>query len=222
MTNPVAQARFNMVEQQIRPWEVFDPKVLKLLEELPREAFVPEEYLHLAYADIEIPIGHNQAMMLPRVEAKLLQALDLKPSDQVLEVGTGSGFLTACLARLSKRVVSIDIHEEFTRLAGERLDRQGISNALLRAGDALAGPLDEEGPFDAIAVTGSLPDEAQCELFRRQLKPGGRLFVVVGKKPVMEAFLITRLAGQGFSEERLFETLLAPLEHAEPPPTFEF
>ena len=201
---------------------MFDPKVLKLLEELPREHFVPEEYLHLAYADIEIPIGHNQAMMFPRMEGKLLQALDVKPTDQVLEVGTGSGFLTACLARLAQRVVSIDIHDDFIAQARQRLDQQGMRNIQLRSGDALAEPRVEGGPFDAIAITGSLPSMAQAEPFRRQLKPGGRLFVVIGTSPVMEAFLITRHSDRGFTQEGIVETLLPPLEHAELPRAFEF
>jgi len=222
MADSMAQARFNMVEQQIRPWEIFDPKVLSLLEEMPRERFVPEAYQHLAYADIEIPIGHGQAMMFPRMEAKILQALDLKADDRVLEVGTGSGFLTTCLARLAGRVVSIDIHEDFTAKAADHLQEQGIRNAELRTGDAMAAPLETDGPFDAIAVTGSLPSSRQADLFRQQLKPGGRLFVIVGHSPVMQALLITRMVGAGFREEVILETDQAPLENAALPPVFEF
>jgi protein-L-isoaspartate(D-aspartate) O-methyltransferase len=222
MADSMAQARFNMVEQQIRPWEIFDPRVLSLLEELPREKFVPAAYLHLAYADIEIPLGHGQAMMYPRMEAKILQALDLKPDDRVLEVGTGSGFLTACLARLAGEVVSIDIHEDFTETAMSHLREQRIRNVILRTGDALAATLESEGPFDAIAVTGSLPSSQQADIFRQQLKPGGRLFVIVGSSPVMEALLITRIDGGGFREEGIVETDLTPLENAALPPQFEF
>jgi protein-L-isoaspartate(D-aspartate) O-methyltransferase len=222
MADSMAQARFNMVEQQIRPWEIFDPRVLGLLEELPREKFVPEAYQHLAYADIEIPIGHGHAMMYPRMEAKILQALDLQPTDRVLEVGTGSGFLTACLAHLTGQVVSIDIHEDFTESAMSHLQELGIRKLTLHTGDALAAPLEADGPFDAIAVTGSLPSTQQADIFRRQLKPLGRLFVVVGSPPVMQALLITRMAGTGFREEGILETDLTPLENSALPPVFEF
>jgi protein-L-isoaspartate(D-aspartate) O-methyltransferase len=222
MADSKAQARFNMVEQQIRPWEIFDPKILSLLEELPREQFVPEDYQHLAFADIEVPIGQGQQMMFPRMEAKLLQALDIQANDRVLEVGTGSGFLTACLARLAGQVVSIDIHEDFSNTAAPRLENLGLRNIQLRTGDALAAPLDEDGPFDAIAVTGSLPSNAQADIFRRQLKIGGRLFVIIGSAPVMEALLITRLSDAEYKQEPIVETELAPLINAEQPAVFEF
>lgn len=215
-------ARFNMVEQQIRPWEVFDPKILNLLEEMPREDFVPEAYQHLAYADIEIPLGHEQHMMYPRMEARLLQALDIQPDDRVLEIGTGSGFLTACLARLAGSVLSIDIHQEFTDQAGDILDKSGIRNVQLRTGDALQTPLEADGPFDAIAVTGSLPTESLAETFRKQLKTGGRLFVITGEPPVMQAQLITRVSDESYRQETILETVQAPLENAQIPAVFEF
>ncbi|MDJ0807088.1 MAG: protein-L-isoaspartate O-methyltransferase [Gammaproteobacteria bacterium] len=222
MADSTAQARFNMVEQQIRPWEIFDPKILHLMEVLPREQFVPEAYQHLAYADIEIPIGHGQSMMFPRMEARLLQALDLKSADRVLEVGTGSGFLTACLANLSGQVVSIDTHTDFTESASERLQDLKLANVQLLSGDALTAPLGETGPFDAIAITGSLPAMTHLEPFRKLLKTTGRLFVVVGTPPVMEALLITRISDTQFSQEQIFETELAPLENAILPAVFEF
>ncbi len=222
MADSSALARFNMVEQQIRPWEIFDLRVLSLLEQQPRDQFVPVAYQHLAYADIEIPIGHGQRMMYPRMEAKILQALDLKPVDRVLEVGTGSGYLTACLARLAGQVVSIDLHREFSEAAGARLQSLGIRNVVLRTGDALAAPLEADGPFDAIAVTGSLPSSRQADIFRQQLTPGGRLFVIVGASPVMQALLITRMAESGFREEALLETELAPLENSAQPAVFVF
>jgi protein-L-isoaspartate(D-aspartate) O-methyltransferase len=222
MADSNAKARFNMVEQQIRPWDIFDPKVLHLMEEMPREQFVPAAYQHLAYADIEIPIGHDQHMMYPRMEAKLLQALDLKADDRVLEIGTGSGFLTVCLAHLAGHVVSIDIHEDFTEAVMQHLQTLGIRNVTLRSGDALAEPLEADGPFDAIAITGSLPTSRQVENFRQLLKPAGRLFVVVGSTPVMQARLITRMPDTGFREETILETDLAPLEHAELAPEFVF
>jgi protein-L-isoaspartate(D-aspartate) O-methyltransferase len=221
MAQSVDKARFNMVQQQIRPWEVIDPRVLGVMGKLPREAFVPDAYRALAYADIEIPLAHGEQMMFPRIEARLMQTLDLLPSDQVLEVGTGSAYLTACLARLCQRVVSIDIHEDFTQDAAVKLQQQGIGNVLLRSGDALAAPI-EEGPFDVIAVTGSVATSEQAETFRQQLRIGGRLFVVIGTPPTMEAMLITRTGNRAFSEEMIFETEIKPLAHAEAPRTFKF
>ncbi|MES9823416.1 MAG: protein-L-isoaspartate O-methyltransferase [Candidatus Thiodiazotropha endolucinida] len=221
MASSFEKARFNMVEQQIRPWEVLDPRVLSLMESLPREHYVPQSYRDLAYADIEVPIGQGQQMMFPRIEARLMQALAIQPTDKVLEVGTGSGYLTACLANLAQEVVSIDFHNEFTEQAKEKLGQQGIRNITLINGDALADPL-EEGPFDAIAVTGSLPTSQQAEIFRQQLNVGGRLFVVIGTAPVMECMLITRHADKIFQEESILETELAPLINAPAPVVFEF
>ncbi|MEW8188277.1 MAG: protein-L-isoaspartate O-methyltransferase [Candidatus Thiodiazotropha endolucinida] len=221
MASSFEKARFNMVEQQIRPWEVFDPRVLSLMESLPREHYVPQSYRDLAYADIEVPIGQGQQMMFPRIEARLMQALAIQPTDKVLEVGTGCGYLTACLANLAQEVVSIDFHNEFTEQAKEKLGQQGIRNISLINGDALADPL-EEGPFDAIAVTGSLPTSQQAEIFRQQLNVGGRLFVVIGTAPVMECMLITRHADKIFQEESLLETELTPLINAPAPVVFEF
>jgi protein-L-isoaspartate(D-aspartate) O-methyltransferase len=221
MAHSVEQARFNMVQQQIRPWEVIDPRVLDVMETLPRDAFVPDAYKALAYADIEIPLAHGEHMMFPRIEARLMQALDLLPSDQVLEVGTGSAYLTACLTSLCQRVVSIDIEEEFTQSATAKLQQQEISNVLLKTGDALAEAL-PEGPFDVIAVTGSVATSEQAEIFRQQLRIGGRLFIVIGTSPTMEAMLITRTGEKSFSEEAIFETDIKPLTNAEAPRTFEF
>lgn len=221
MANLFEKARFNMVEQQIRPWEVIDPSVLSLMETLPREAFVPEAYQDLAYADTEIPIGHGQKMMFPRMEGRLMQALDLQPNNRVLEIGTGSGYLTACLANLAKAVVSIDLHQAFTDAAAAKLEQQGLHNVTLLTGDALAEPV-EGGPFDAIAVTGSLPTSNQVEIFRQQLSIGGRMFVVIGVPPVMQCLLITRHEEKIFQEESIFETEVAALENAPAPVEFEF
>lgn len=221
MAHSVETARFNMVNQQIRPWEVIDPRVLGLMDVLPRDAFVPEAYQALAYADIEIPLAHGERMMFPRVEARLMQALDLLPTDQVLEVGTGSAYLTACLANLCQRVVSIDIYEDFSHDAAAKLQQQGINNVLLQTGDALSASI-SEGPFDVIAVTGSVVTNAQADVFRQQLRIGGRLFVVIGPPPAMEAMLITRTGEQAFSEEMIFETEIKPLINADAPRTFEF
>ena len=203
------QARFNMVEQQVRPWEVFDRRVLDLIETLPRDRFVPEQYRHLAYADIEIPLGHGQHMMFPRVEARLLQALDVQPGDRVLEIGTGSGYLTACLMQLGGDVTSLEIHPDLLEQATANLQRNGMVGAGLRCANALEGAV-EGGPFDVIAVTGSLP--FLPEELKRQLTTGGRLFVVTGEAPVMEANLVTRVGGDAWRTEGLFETVLTPLE----------
>jgi protein-L-isoaspartate(D-aspartate) O-methyltransferase len=221
MADSIQQARFNMVQQQVRPWDVLDSRVLELIEEMPRERFVPEGYEHLAYADIEIPIGQGQRMMFPRMEGRILQILDLQPTEKVLEIGTGSGYLTACLARMVDRVVSVDIHEEFTSQTQEKLDEFAIHNVTLVSADAMQSPF-EEGPFDAIAVTGSVPSRQQVEIFQRQLKVGGRLFVIVGGSPAMQALLITRADEKHFRDEVLFETEQTPLDNSTRPPRFEF
>jgi len=214
------KARFNMIEQQIRPWEVLDRRVLELLTEVPREAFVPEAYRNLAFADIEIPIGLGEAMMHPKMEGRMLQALAVQPKEQVLEIGTGSGFVTACLARLAAQVTSVDIHPQFTEAARGRLAQQGITNLELFTGDALSGP--GERRFDVIAVTGSLPLADQSHELAERLTLGGRMFVVIGEAPVMEATLITRIWEEQYTVEKLFETNLRPLVNARTPERFRF
>jgi len=210
-------ARFNMVEQQVRPWEVLDQAVLDRLAAIPRERFVPEDYLRLAYADTRIPLGEGYVMMPPREEARLLQALVLTPRDHLLEVGTGSGYLAALASGLVRRVTTVEISTERTARAGRRLAE--YDNVEVIEGDAVRG-WEAAAPYDAIAVTGSLPvlDEA----FLRQLKPGGRLFVVVGEAPAMEARLITRTGATDWATESLFETVLPPLAGARRPNQFEF
>jgi len=204
------QARLNMIEQQIRPWEVLDPRVLDVFAEVPRETFVPEKYRRLAFADVEIPIGHGQSMMKPVLEGRMLQALSLDASDSVLEIGTGSGFVTACLARLGASVTSVELFEDLKYAAVQRLRDLGIDNVRLRVGDAARG-WESERSFDAIAITGSMPGIP--EVYRNQLRPGGRLFVVTGRRPAMQAWVVTRVGGSQWSEECLFETDLARLEH---------
>lgn len=205
----VEQARFNMVEQQIRTWEVLDPRILDLIGNMPREEFAPAQYRDLAFADIMIPLGHGQVMMEPKVEARLLQALAIEPSDTVLEIGTGSGYFTALLARLGKHVHSVDIFPDFTGNAQRALAGHGINNVTLETGDAAKG-WNKHAPYDVIAITGSLP--ALPETFLHGLKPGGRLVIVAGEAPVMEAVLVTR-AGEGaqWARESLFETNIPPL-----------
>ncbi|EGV51716.1 protein-L-isoaspartate O-methyltransferase [endosymbiont of Riftia pachyptila (vent Ph05)] len=217
----IERARFNMIEQQIRPWEVLSPAALETLQTLPREAFAPAAYRGLAFADCEIPLGHGETMLFPRIEGKALQSLDIQPSDLVYEVGTGSGFLTACLAKLARQVVSIDIHPDFTEQAAARLDEMGIHNVSLSTGNALQTP-SIKGPFDAILVSGSVPTSEQAEIFRSQLKPGGRLFIAVGEAPVMELLLITRESERAFREEAILETELKALQGAAPAKSFEF
>jgi len=213
------QARFNMVEQQIRPWEVLDPRVLELLERIQREDFVPVRYRKLAFADIAIPLDCGQEMMRPKIEARLLQALDIGPDETVLEIGTGSGFVTACLAGLAKHVVSVEIHEALHREAAAKLADKGVSNVELFVGDAIGGWQPEQA-HDVVVVTGSVPQVP--EPFLGWVNPGGRMFVVRGRSPAMEALLMTRLDATEWTVESLFETDLPPLENAEPPPEFTF
>lgn len=211
-------ARRQMVAQQIRAWDVFDTEVLEVLGEVPRERFVPPAFASLAFAETQIPLGHGQYMMTPTVEGRLLQALKLLPMEDVLEIGTGSGFLTACLARLAGMVTSIDILPDFTSAAAERLAREGIRNVTVETMDA-ASEL-PEGPFDAIALTASLP--VVDPRFLEPLKPGGRLFVVVGEPPAMEARLVILGADGRPDATSLFETNLPPLLNAARPPAFRF
>jgi len=213
------QARFNMVEQQIRPWEVLDPRVLSLLETIHREDFVPVRYRKLAFADIAVPLDHGQVMMRPKIEARMLQALDLQEDETVLEIGTGSGFITACLASLAKRVVSVEIFEDLHRIALEDLKDKGMLNVELFVGDAMNGWQPEQA-HDVVVVTGSVPEVP--EQFKGWVNPGGRMFVITGESPAMEAKLLKRLDVTQWAEESLFETDLPRLINAEPPPEFEF
>ena len=205
-----------MLGQQIRAWEVLDDRVLGAIAQTPREHFVPEDYRELAFADMEIPLPHGQAMLAPKIEGRLLQALQVEPSDEVLEIGTGTGFLTACLARLAERVYSVDIFPEFVQAARANLAAAGVENVELETADALQ--LELPGRFDAIAVTGSMP--VLDDRFVRMLRPEGRLFVVVGRTPVMDARLITLLPTGGTTSQSLFETVLSPLINAERPEPF--
>jgi protein-L-isoaspartate(D-aspartate) O-methyltransferase len=218
-TMNMAQARHNMIEQQIRPWDVLDQRVLELIDGLPRDKFVPTAYLKLAYADINIPLNHGQVMMPPKVEARMLQALNIKNTDTILEVGTGSGYVTALLARSGKHVYSVDVYPDFIESAGRKLAELDISNVTLESGDAVNG-WDNHAPYDVIAITGSLP--VLPDSFLQSLKIGGRLFVVTGQAPVMEAYLITRTAEQGWVKQALFETVLPPLVNAPQPQRFIF
>ncbi|MEN8107591.1 MAG: protein-L-isoaspartate O-methyltransferase [Pseudomonadota bacterium] len=211
------QARFNMIEQQVRPWDVLDQQVLDVMTDMPREAFVDEKYRRLAFADINIPLGHEQVMMAPRLEGRLLQALAISKTDSVLEIGTGSGYLTACLARLGKHVTSVEIFPEFSQAAATRLSEQGCHNVTLTEADAANG-IDAGSRYDVIAVTGSLP--AMSTAFHNSLNIGGRLFLIVGEPPVMEAMLVTRIDDSNWTSESLFETSLPPLVNSVEPERF--
>ncbi len=211
-------ARQQMIDQQVRAWTVLDPAVLDVLSAVPREEFVPGAYESMAFADTEIPLGHGELMMTPTVEGRVLQALELCENDHVLEIGTGSGFLTACLATLAGTVTSIDIYDDFVRDAARKLAGAGIENVKLQTMDATRElPGDR---FDAIAVTGSI--ERFDPRLVDALRPGGRLFVVVGSPPIMDARLVRRGGNTDWKSESLFETRLGPLVHGTLPPQFVF
>jgi len=208
-------ARKNMVYQQIRCWDVSDSKVLDTLKSVPREYFVPEQYADLAFADVMLPLGkdstgHELNMLSPKLEGRILQELDIQPTDCALVIGTGSGYLTACLARLTRHVTSIDLSADMIDKARERLDDLDITNVELRVQDMFDRPA--VGEFDIIVVTGSLPVyDARIEAW---LKPGGRAFVVAGTAPVMEAGLVLRSKKDEISYQSLFETVIPPLTNS--------
>lgn len=212
------QARFNMVEQQIRPWDVLDTGVLDLLKKLKREQFVPPAQRDLAFMDLDIPLGHGAKMWQPKLEARALQALDLQRGDEVLEVGTGSGYLTALLANLAAHVTSVEIVKELSETAARNLVAHHIDNVTLEIGDAANGWGTVQ--YDAIVLTGSVPLQPAALL--RNLKLGGRMFAVIGDAPAMEACLITRTSAESFSSVALFETSVAPLLNAPQPQRFVF
>jgi protein-L-isoaspartate(D-aspartate) O-methyltransferase len=211
------RARFNMVEQQVRPWEVLDPRVLDVMAKVRREDFVPVRWRKLAFADVEIPLGHGETMNKPVVQGRILQALEVRPGDSVLEIGTGSGYLTACLAHLGREVLSIEQHADLAERARARLAEAGLANVRIEVGDALSG-WQPERRFDAIAVNGAVATIPQR--FLDWLNPGGRLFIVRGVAPAMEAVLLTRDAASGFATDSLFETDIPYLNHAAPPQRF--
>lgn len=215
------QARLNMIQQQIRPAEVLDQRVLDTLARIPREDFVPPAYRELAFADINIPLpgATGQLMMKPIMEARLLQALNVQPTDKILEIGTGSGYFTALLAALGGRVHSVELDPALLAQAQARLAAHRVTNVDLVQGDGARG-WSRDNPFDVIAVTGSLP--LLPPAFQQALKIGGRLAVIVGRSPVMEALLITRTGENQWATESLFETDFPPLEHAEQPEAFVF
>ncbi len=215
MTIDYSRARELMVEQQIRPWDVLDMRVLDVLARMPREAFVAPAHRALAYADVELPIGHGQKMMKPVVEGRMLQALDLQPNEEVLEIGTGSGFISACLGQLAREVLSLEIQPELAAGARAQLDATALgTNVRIQTADALTWTTERR--FDAICVTAAV--DTVPSQFLQWLRPNGRLFVVRGRSPVMEAVLV-RADG---TTESLFETDIAYLQGAAPTPQFQF
>jgi protein-L-isoaspartate(D-aspartate) O-methyltransferase len=219
------QARFNMIEQQIRPWEVLDSAVLALLDRIRRDRFVPVAHQALAYVDMELPLGgaDGQVMLAPRVQARLVQDLAVQPTDKVLEIGTGSGFTTALLASLAERVVSLELDESLARQARDRLQAAGVSNAEVRVADATAGQFAAcrtGEPWNVILVGGSLA-EVPRELLDL-LAPGGRLAAIVGHEPVMRATFITRESGAAFRTVQPWDTVAPRMRHFPESSRFEF
>ncbi|HET6654844.1 MAG TPA: protein-L-isoaspartate O-methyltransferase [Gammaproteobacteria bacterium] len=213
-------ARRMMVERQIRTWDVLDQRVLDLLESLPRERFVPDRHRNLAYADTEVPLGDGQIMMAPKVEGRMLQALDVRPDDSILEIGTGSGFITACLASFGREVLSCDIRDAFLPGARAALHDLGLDDKVEFRHQDCARVDWTDRRFDVICVTGSMP--VLDPSFADHLEIGGRLFVVVGQAPAMEALLLTRIDENEWARESLFETILPPLDNAPAPSPFSF
>jgi protein-L-isoaspartate(D-aspartate) O-methyltransferase len=217
-------ARFNMIEQQIRTWEVLDPKILQLLNDIPRENFVPAEYQGLAFADIEIPLGHGQTMLSPKLEGRFLQALNVQKMHSVLHIGTGSGYFVALLANLAKQVISVEINAELSAHAAEKLVQNNIQNVILEVADAINGRPSINSVnkqfYDVIVYTGSSPVEPAG--VRQQLNIGGAMLIVLGVAPVMHATLIHRVSETGFRQDVLFETCIPELINAPQAQQFEF
>jgi protein-L-isoaspartate(D-aspartate) O-methyltransferase len=207
-----------MIEQQVRAWRVLDDRVLGVMAQVRRELFVPPEMRELAFADTAIPLGHGQSMFAPKVEGRVLQALELDEGDEVLEIGTGSGYLAACLARLAGHVHSVEIFPDLSTRARENLRASGVGGVTIDTLDAMT--LTDTNRYGAIAVTGSLP--VYDQRFQRMLKVGGRLFVAVGTAPVMDAQLVRRVSADQWVHESLFETVIEPLLNAPEPPRFLF
>lgn len=213
------ETRSIMVVQQIRPWYVLDDSVLDMLYKIKREDFVPSENRSLAFVDMEIPLGYGQIMLAPKVEARILQELKVTKSDKILEVGSGSGYMTALLAEKGNHVYSVEILPELKSLAEKNLKGYNIQNVTLEQGDAAQG-WTKHAPYDVIALTGSTP--VLPEVFKQSLNIGGRLFAIVGEDPVMEALLITRTGLTEFTTRNLFETSITPLMNAQQPEKFLF
>jgi protein-L-isoaspartate(D-aspartate) O-methyltransferase len=215
----VEQARFNMIEQQIRPWDVLDTSVLALLSVVRREEFVPPAYRSLAFMDIEIPLPGGHKMLSPKLEARLVQELNLSKYDRVLQIGVGSGYLAALIAHKAQRVIALEDNAELVDMARQNLRRAQVHNAEVVQADGRHG-MAAQAPFNAIVLTGSVTAVPQALL--DQLKPGGRLLAIIGREPVMQATLFTKSEQGSLSTQILFDTVVAPLEHMATEPGFTF
>lgn len=210
--------RHQMVAQQIRTWDVSDANILQTFDVVPRDQFVPSEFIDVAYADTEIPLPHGQCMLRPSIVGKILQSLDLQPNQEVLEIGTGTGYLTACIARLAGSVTSIDIFKDFIATAGKNLQDAGVENVALECMDAMSEL--PEGPFDAIVMTSAVPEFHQG--YGELLKPGGRLFIIAGHEPARTAMLVKRVENGDFEVDELFETDIPELINVKQETIFSF
>jgi protein-L-isoaspartate(D-aspartate) O-methyltransferase len=217
MTLNIELARHNMVEQQVRPWDVLDSRVLEALSSVPREQFVPAAHRALAFADVGLPLGHGEVMMKPVIEGRVLQAVAPARTESVLEIGTGSGFLTACLARLAASVHSIEQHADLADAARERLLAAHVANASVETAEAV-NAFEPKQQYDVIVVTGAV--FALPQRWRAWVRPGGRLLAIVGASPAQRATLFTLAADGQWTEDGLFETDLPYLSHAAPPQRF--
>ncbi len=218
----IEQARFNMINQQIRPWDVLDVEVLKVIEDTPRELFVPIQYQKLAFSDLEIPLAHDQFMMAPKIEARMLQALQIQADDKILEIGTGSGFVTACLTKLGKHVDTVEYYEDLSSHARTTLQHQQLINVSFKIGDILDKRFFNSHinkQYDVIAITASMP--VYSNFLEDYLTENGRMFAVSGIAPVMQAMIINRISDHDIRNTKLFETNLKPLIGMQPQPVFE-
>ena len=214
----IEPVRQQMVAQQIRTWDVYDANILEIMSTIPRDRFVPPALANVAYADTEIPLAHGQCMLRPSFVGKILQALELQPDEQVLEIGTGTGYLTACLAKLSSSVTSIDLFDDFLLAAEKNLHRIGVESVELDCMDVMQALPD--GHYDVITLTSAVPHFHQA--YGELLKPGGRLFVIVGKAPVQQALLVTRTEDGDFERDELFETHVPELVNLDREAVFSF
>ena len=220
MATNIEQARFNMIEQQVRTWDVLDERALDALKAVPREDFVPSRYRKLAFMDVRIPLGYEQVMMKPVEEGRVLQALNLQPGQSVLEIGTGSGFLAACMAYLGARVTTLEIIPDIAESATRRLERSETNNVTVLKADGLSPDDLPQGAFDCVVITGSSADVP--ELLKAKVSIGGCLFAIRGDSPAMEAICMKQTAAGDWSVDSLFETDIPRLVGAEDAPTFEF
>ena len=215
----IEQARFNMIEQQIRPWNVLDQDVLDLLHVVKREQFVPAAYQNLAFADVEIPLPGGEAMFAPKIEARIMEELKVRKHETVLEIGTGSGYMAALLAHRAAKVTTVEINPESVELAKKNLARAGITNVTVEQGNGVV-EFGNGAPYDVIVISGAL--EVMPEALLKQVKPGGRIAAIVGEPPVMEASIITRTGDNAYSTVKVFETNVRYLTGAPVPSHFQF